>query len=457
MKQDVKPGYVSHYYKGSIQALGTGAGLLSRLPAKSLKMSPANHVYSAFAFFGFILPGILLPMHFRARNIGTCLYIAWTSLLCLVGFLNSILWNDNVTNRAPVWCDISSRLLIGGRVAVPAASVCIVRRLHLATSACSGPIRNNTKQWRGIVVDLSIVMGIPILSIILAYIPQYQRFFIFEEVGCYFAIANVTPAFPLFVMWPAVIGLVLIFYMGLVIRTIIRRKANFQELLGENNNHLIWDQSHYWRLLTLVVIVFLCSFPPGIYDIIQDATLDMVQPWVGWDVIHANISEVVQYTSAEMRSIPRLSSTLQWARWCYVVYALTFFTFFAFTEEARRRYRNAFLYVTKSTSDVYSRNSRKMQKRLESFYSGESSSSNTQKHKPTLHLHVLTSRTSAGSLGSSPCDLNGVRYSPTKREVLGSIPGSTGSPVQGDEDLEIAPLSEITYQEPIQMVSSVLS
>jgi len=41
-----------------------------------------------------------------AQNTGTCLYMAWTGLACLIGFINGVIWSDNVNNIAPVWCDI---------------------------------------------------------------------------------------------------------------------------------------------------------------------------------------------------------------------------------------------------------------------------------------------------------------------------------------------------------------
>lgn len=41
-----------------------------------------------------------------AWNTGTCLYMIWTGLACLIFFINSVVWNSDVINKAPVWCDI---------------------------------------------------------------------------------------------------------------------------------------------------------------------------------------------------------------------------------------------------------------------------------------------------------------------------------------------------------------
>lgn len=87
------------------------------------QMSYPNYVFSIFAFIGFLLAIIPLPWHlegtllplitvvFRltfsiAWNVGTCLFMVWIAAGCLIQFVNSIIWNGNTINHAPVWCDI---------------------------------------------------------------------------------------------------------------------------------------------------------------------------------------------------------------------------------------------------------------------------------------------------------------------------------------------------------------
>ena len=50
---------------------------------------------------------VFLRMYGSAWNTGTCLYMIWVGLGCLVQFINSIVWSKNMINRAPVYCDIS--------------------------------------------------------------------------------------------------------------------------------------------------------------------------------------------------------------------------------------------------------------------------------------------------------------------------------------------------------------
>ena len=90
-------------------------------------MAYPNQIFSAFSFLGFLLCVIPLPWHLEGKhavlfrrinplqltawpvsawNTGTCLYMIWTGLACLNQFINSVVWNGNAVNWAPVWCDI---------------------------------------------------------------------------------------------------------------------------------------------------------------------------------------------------------------------------------------------------------------------------------------------------------------------------------------------------------------
>jgi len=91
---------------------------------------PMIKAYSACTFIGFVMclvlftwhlqgmskfasscPNVLLLTSHAARNTATCLSIGWVGLACLVYFINSVVWADNVVNWSPVWCDISIHVL----------------------------------------------------------------------------------------------------------------------------------------------------------------------------------------------------------------------------------------------------------------------------------------------------------------------------------------------------------
>jgi pheromone a factor receptor len=106
----------------------------------------------------------------------------WTGLGCLLQGINSVIWNKNTTNRAPVYCDIckfvnalslehsftlgrsaATRILLALNVAIPACSLCINRRLYkIATMKV---MTTYSEKRRAVIHDLLIGVGLPILQI----------------------------------------------------------------------------------------------------------------------------------------------------------------------------------------------------------------------------------------------------------------------------------------------------
>ena len=164
-------------------------------------MTYPNAVFSVFAFTGFLMCSIPFPWHLEGKyhiflnfwildlqlnsawNTGTCLYMAWAGVACLMQFINSVVWNGNAINWAPVWCDIctflllsifflslipfsATRIWIGASFGIPAASLCINRRLYQIASVKSVTITRAEKR-RAVIIDLAIGVGLSVLGMVL--------------------------------------------------------------------------------------------------------------------------------------------------------------------------------------------------------------------------------------------------------------------------------------------------
>ncbi|KAF5378593.1 hypothetical protein D9615_007162 [Tricholomella constricta] len=306
-------------------------------------MTVPNEVFSAFSFIGFLMCCIPFPWHLEAWNTGTCLYMAWTGLACLNQFINSVIWHGNAINWAPVWCDISARILIGASVAIPAASLCINRRLYHIASVRSVTVTKAEKR-RAIMVDLAIGLGLPILEMILQYIPQGHRFDIFEDIGCY-PFTYMTPVgIALVSVPPVAIGCVSAVYSILSIRAFAKRQAQFKELLSSNNN---LSTNRYLRLMMLAGIETALTVPLGIYAIYQNSVVGQIAPWKGWADTHLGFSRVDQVPAIVWRNQPGWERALEMTRFFVILCAFIFFAFFGFAEEARKNYRTAVQSVAK--------------------------------------------------------------------------------------------------------------
>ncbi len=119
-----------------------------------------------------------------AWNTGTCLYMIWVGLGCLLQCINSIVWNKNMINRVPVYCDIcqstdmsflktsltlrhptATRFQVALNAAIPACSLCINRRLY-KIAKMKYVVLTSSEKRRAVIYDLLIGVGIPILQII---------------------------------------------------------------------------------------------------------------------------------------------------------------------------------------------------------------------------------------------------------------------------------------------------
>ncbi|KAG6329401.1 hypothetical protein ID866_9688 [Astraeus odoratus] len=304
---------------------------------------PPNWFFSTCAFIGFVFVTIPLPWHLEAWNTGTCLYMIWTGLGCLNQFINSVVWNSDVINKAPVWCDISTKFIVGSAVGIPASSLCINRRLYYIVSVDS-VTKTRAEKRRDVLVDLGIGLGLPFLEMILHYIVQGHRFNIFEQVGCYPFTWNTPPAYALVFTWPVAIGLVSAYYCLRTIRELALRRAQFKELLSANRN---MSSSRYFRLMGLAGIEVMCTIPLGAYSIYLNATAEPIQRWISWSDTHYDFSRVGQYPWVVWHENHLTVISIQLSRYFIIMCALLFFAFFGFADEARRNYRLAYTSIAK--------------------------------------------------------------------------------------------------------------
>ncbi|KAJ6470316.1 putative transmembrane pheromone receptor [Mycena sanguinolenta] len=308
--------------------------------------APTDPFYPAFqilSFLGFVLVLIPLPWHLQAWNSGTCLFMIWTALSCLIAFINSVVWANSVADVAPVWCDISTRLIVGISVAIPAASLCINRRLYKIASCQNGSVTQADKR-RAVLVDLAIGLGIPFLQMPLQFIVQGHRFNIVENIGCYPTTYNVALAYPLGYLWPNIINVASGCYAILTLRAFLQRRAQFSQFLSLNSG---LTTTRYFRLMALASVELFISLPIVTYALYLNISHSPIEPWISWSNVHADFSTVLQVPAIIWRADRHSQASVELTRWTGVIGALVFFAFFGFAAEARKHYRLAFCAIVK--------------------------------------------------------------------------------------------------------------
>ncbi|KAJ7085486.1 pheromone receptor Rcb3 B45 [Mycena belliarum] len=295
-------------------------------------------VYPVFAFIGFVIVLIPLPWHLQAWNSGTCLFMIWTALGCLNLFINTIVWHNNMIDWSPVWCDISSRIVIAVSVGIPASSLCINRRLYnIAT--CQTVSMTKALKRRAVMIDLAIALGLPLLQLPLQFIVQGHRYDILEDIGCYPTTYNTVPAYPLIFLWPNVMNVVSGTYSILTIRAFMKRRAQFNQFLSSN---AALTANRYFRLMALATIELVCNTPISSYGLYLNVTQSPIQPWISWANTHFDFFTIEQVPAIFWRANHNSVVAIELSRWSQIFCAFLFFGFFGFAAEARKHYRLAF-------------------------------------------------------------------------------------------------------------------
>ncbi|KAI0063013.1 fungal pheromone STE3G-protein-coupled receptor [Artomyces pyxidatus] len=290
---------------------------------------PPNSALSASAFIGSVVSMAPFYWHVRAGNVGTCLFMFWTSLSCLNLFINSRIWDGNTRDVAHVWCDISSRVLVAQNVAIPASILCITRRLYKLT------VTTVINKRREAYIDLGIGLGIPILEVLLYCIVQGHRYNLFEDVGCWPVVYDTLPAFGLVFAWPLVIAVISATYGLCGFYRFVRHGREVRALVFADKA----KRGRYIRLILIAGCDILGTIPLSIYDLYSDSLF--VSPWISWEYVHSGFSEVNEVPASLWHTSPDMAFGIQMTQWVTVACAFVFFTLFGiFSQGAIDQYQH---------------------------------------------------------------------------------------------------------------------
>jgi pheromone a factor receptor len=136
----------------------------------------------------------------------------------------------------------------------------------------------------------------------------------------------------------------------MTIRALMKRRAEFNQLLAGNNN---LSSGRYLRLMGLASVELCLGIPWGVYASLylnlksDGAGGSQVNPWVNWANVHYHFSFIGQFPAIAWKQDVTGATALELSRWSIVICSFIFFGFFGFAQEARKNYRLAFNSVAK--------------------------------------------------------------------------------------------------------------
>ncbi|KAF7795118.1 hypothetical protein EIP86_006265 [Pleurotus ostreatoroseus] len=277
-----------------------------------------------------VLVLVPLPWHWRAGNVATLSMVAWLFASNVIYGVDAIVWRDNAAVVVPVWCDITTKIIIGANMALPAACMCVC--IHLRQVASVTSVKNSFEdKRRRQFIEAFFCFLLPVIWMAVHYVVQGHRFDIIEGYGCRPAIYTSIPA--IFLIWvpPLAFSVVTTVFSAMALNDFLRRRATFAKHL-ESRSSL--TTSHYLRLMLMALVEMVVGVA-STSTTLWTATLD-IRPWTGWADVHWEFARVGQYLTLEL---PPLVQRYYYALWWLVpISSYVFFLFFAFGKDAVREY-----------------------------------------------------------------------------------------------------------------------
>ncbi|KLO06018.1 STE3-domain-containing protein [Schizopora paradoxa] len=313
---------------------------------------PITPIGNAFGVVFALLP---LVSQSRKVNLGIWGYAGWIAVTNFQTFVNTIIWHSSVDIVAPVWCDIVTKLQVGASVGTRTCALAIC--IHLYKITRLQPLSAETtrrKKRIGLIIELTLIIGIPVLVMALFIIVQPFRFNIVEEEGCVFVEFT-------YVTYIIYYGPSLVASLGsallapLTVRTFFRQRKAMNEFFSTNEEV---SSNKYKRLMVIACLDILINLPLFtiilVTDILQGKQNAMNYPYISWKNVHdgagglapgLSLSSILQTPASAWDDSSWDVFETKWNEWVFVLHALVFFAVFGTTPEMRQRYLSVLWYI----------------------------------------------------------------------------------------------------------------
>ncbi|KAK8870086.1 hypothetical protein IAR55_000656 [Kwoniella newhampshirensis] len=297
-------------------------------------MSFQHPEYLGPSIIALILALYPLPWHLRTRNIVTLSMIFWMTALNTIHTINCIIWVDNATPRANVWCDISATVYVAYNFALPTAHLLLAKQLESYTSLRShSPLYDLRARRRHQIFDLSISVAAPVIGTVVHLSNMDRRFYVVESVGPMPATYWNTWG----VVWMAVVPILIaatcaVYTIMAIVNIYLRR----QKLLALIASDASVNRDQFVRLMFLTIAELGTCGLRAIFNLMSFQ--NGPQPLGHYGPPEHNLSRIESIPASMITKKMRLNLDLQF--FTVVACSMVFFLCFATSIETKKFYYN---------------------------------------------------------------------------------------------------------------------
>lgn len=200
----------------------------------STMSSTTAAVVAVSTFLSCLLCITPLILQLQARNYIVSILIASTLLTNIFHSINALIWptKDPSGWEGQGLCDVEVKLRIGLEMTVTGSIACLFRQLSSIADTSQYPDRLSRVEKRNTGIFQTSLCGIlPLLRMILSYVVQPRRYWVFGIFGCTPTVDTSWPSYALVLVWPLVVSLVALRYIALATLRMVKHSREMSRLL----------------------------------------------------------------------------------------------------------------------------------------------------------------------------------------------------------------------------------
>ncbi|THW07888.1 fungal pheromone STE3G-protein-coupled receptor [Aureobasidium pullulans] len=290
---------------------------------------PQGIILAVLAPFVFILNFPPLIWHFRNRNTAAICMVFWVMLMNFMTAINVIIW-PYIDMRSMYdgqgLCDVEIKLLGARSPGLTAAVLCLLRALARVLNTeknLLGPTKAQKRRNTGVEMGWCVVL--PLFTMLLQWIVQFNRFALTGVSGCQPFITNDWTGWTLTALPLLLTNAVAVYYAVIVIIRLFKYKSSFNSILASSNT----TRSRFLRLFIIAFVFLIGITPLQIYILVVQVPPPGTKPF-SFSTIH---------DPSSWNSSVVIPSTVLYDRWTNLGCGLLIFFFFGLGKDAVGMYR----------------------------------------------------------------------------------------------------------------------